>query len=224
MNVGLCGNVYSDVSTVCYSRGFCSIESCSCNAGYYGSVCQNSYVCFGQASSDAAVCSAKGGCVGDNICSCAPGYDGNQCQSRNLLWDNVIKPLLSISNKFDGESLKECVLIKGASCYCTYADQNIKLGCTNNAISSIQIKNSELDGNKLDFTTISTLKTLHLSGNPLNLLPTDFNQILPTSIETLILDNTNIRILSNSLNISALTNLRNISFAGTSEICGSFSW
>eukprot|EP01080_Neovahlkampfia_damariscottae_P009960 gene9960-2279_t len=225
--VGKCGGTYSSNPAGCNGRGYCRGETCSCDSGYQGSLCETEYQCFGISSSTPSVCMSHGSCSAPDYCSCAPGYVGQQCESRNLLWDDIIKPLILSGNsgKLDGETLKECVLLQGAPCFCNYTDNYVKFGCSSESVlESIEIKNAGLTGKFPDFRTINTLKKLDLSGNPLISFSTNFNNYLPNSIETLILNDSNQKIISTAFNISTLSNLKTVSFAGTSRICGSYLW
>jgi hypothetical protein len=158
--VPLCfGKNQSDPS-VCSGNGECfSPDSCVCKSGYVaGGKCDNP-ICFGQSSTNSVVCSGNGNCTAPNNCKCKRGYEGPDCSQRIIIWDLITSQCLegcSLNKTF----WEDCLLDKGASCYCNYFSENVTIGCNFTTVVNITMKNVGLTGTIYDLRKYQNLKYL----------------------------------------------------------------
>jgi hypothetical protein len=116
-------------SDVCSGHGNCSLpDICNCTQGYVGNDCQLT-ICYGKNSSDSKVCSGQGNCTSPNNCKCSTGYQGSNCEQRIILWD-LISTLCTSGCSLNKTFWQDCLLVKGASCYCNYTSKDVNINCS----------------------------------------------------------------------------------------------
>jgi hypothetical protein len=128
-NTTSCFGTLATDPNICSGRGFCqSPNNCTCNQGYVGTQCELN-VCFGKNSSDSEVCSSQGNCTSPDVCKCVPGFQDSKCEQRIVLWD-LISTLCTSGCTLNKTFWEDCLLVKGASCYCNYTSEKVKINCT----------------------------------------------------------------------------------------------
>jgi hypothetical protein len=152
------GKNQSDPS-VCSGNGNCvSPNNCNCTSGYVTGGNCDTPVCFGLTSKP-GVCSGKGNCTAPNNCVCDRGYDGTSCNQRIILWD-LISDQCNQGCLLNKTFWEDCLLTKGASCYCNYISENVTIGCNSTTVVNITMKNVGLSGTIYDLRNYQELKYL----------------------------------------------------------------
>jgi hypothetical protein len=76
---------------LCSNNGFCMNNTCYCNFGYAGGMCEIP-ICFGVRADDPNVCMGRGSCIAPDLCKCIERWGGNNCNSHTCFGLNATDP------------------------------------------------------------------------------------------------------------------------------------